>query len=120
MAKKRILICDDEKDILEVVQIILQQEYHIETVSRLEDPVALATSVNPDLILMDIWIPEIGGEEAVIQLKNNKATKDIPVIFFSANNETAEIARRAGADGFLSKPFEIPHLKATIAASLKP
>lgn len=62
------------------------------------------------MILMDLWIPEIGVENAINLMKNNKATQHIPVILFSAYAEIQEICHRANANGFLRKPFEIAAL----------
>ena len=65
------------------------------------------SQVKPDIILMDLWIPEIGGENAISLMKNNKGTEHIPVVIFSANVEIEEIYKRANANGFLQKPFEM-------------
>ena len=66
--------------------------------------------VAPDLILMDNWIPSLGGEVAVKLLKAEPDLKDIPVIYISANNDVKEIAARAGAERFMPKPFEFDDL----------
>ncbi len=111
MSKPIILICDDDNDILEVTSLILSKEYNVKTKNKLHDPVEIVLEENPCLVLMDIWIPEVGGEEAVRLLKANHATKDIPVIFFSANTEIKKMTADCGADGYISKPFTIRELK---------
>lgn len=111
MRQAKILIFDDEHDILEVTELALGRYYEVKGCDNVEEPVALAKSFKPSLILMDIWIPDIGGEEATRQLKNNDDTKDIPVVMFSANQEIQDIADRAGADGFIKKPFNLKALK---------
>lgn len=108
---KKVLIFDDEEDILEITKIALKDDFDIHTRSSLSDPVKTVAKINPDIILMDYFIPTIGGRKAVELLKENENTKYIKVIFFSANNNIQEIANMAGADGYFSKPFKIQQLK---------
>ena len=106
--KKRILIFDDDPEILMVCRIILEQHnYKVETRLTCDNVIKDISQVNPDIILMDFWIPTIGGEEAIRLIKNGSNTLQLPVILFSANNEINIIAKRANANGFLKKPFEI-------------
>ena len=109
--KKCILIFDDDREILAVCKIILEREnYKVETRRCCENIIEDLSQVKPDIILMDLWIPEIGGENAINLMKNNKGTQHIPVIIFSANAEIEEIWKRAHANGFLKKPFEMADL----------
>ena len=106
--KKCVLIYDDDHDILSVCKIILSQHnYRVETMTLNTDIIDDIGRLKPDVILMDLWIPELGGEMAVDLVKNSKAAKHIPIILFSANTEIDEISKRTKADGFLKKPFEI-------------
>ncbi len=106
--KKCILIFDDDVDILGVCKIILeQQNYRVETRMICDNIIEDISQVKADMILLDLWIPEIGGEHAINLVKSNKATQDIPIILFSANAEIEEICKRVNAKGFLKKPFEI-------------
>ena len=83
--------------------------------------VVMATTEKPDLILMDLTLPDIDGEEATRRLKADPATKHIPVIALTANamNGDREKAIAAGCDDFETKPVEMPRLLEKIAA-LKP
>lgn len=109
---KKILICDDDFDILEVTKIILQMKgYSVETRINCNHIFEIVEEIRPDLILMDLWIPEIGGEAATILLKNSDTTKGIPVVLFSANNNLEKIAESCGANYYLSKPFDINELE---------
>ena len=106
--KKCVLIYDDDHDILSVCKIILSQHnYRVETMTLNTDIIDDIARLKPDVILMDLWIPELGGEMAVDLVKNNKAAQHIPIILFSASTEIDEISKRTRADGFLKKPFEI-------------
>ncbi len=113
--KKCVLIYDDDPEILLVSKIILEQEnYRVETRIFCDDVIKDIGNTQPDIILMDLRIPEMGGENAINLMKNDKATRDIPVLLFSANFEIEAICKRAHANGFLKKPFAIPEFIATI------
>jgi len=113
--KNCILIYDDDADILSVCRIILNQyDYRVETRIHNNDIINDINQLHPDMIFMDLWIPELGGENAITLMKKNKATAHIPVILFSANSEIEEIHKRTRADGFLKKPFEISTLLAIL------
>ena len=108
---KRIFIFDDDREILAVTKIILQKHnYHVDTRSNCDDITEAVEQAKPDVVLMDLWIPEIGGEQAIKLLKANIATRHIPIILFSANVQIEDIANRSKINGFLKKPFEIPAL----------
>ncbi len=116
--KKCILIFDDDIEILTVSKIILEHNnYRVETRVCCDDIKKDIAEVNPDMILMDLRIPKIGGEEATRLAKSEKATKDIPIIIFSANTEIEKVCERANADGFLKKPFEVRELVNIVATN---
>ena len=115
MGKKRVLIYDDDVEILNVCKAILEFEnYHVETLGNCENIIADIEKTNPDIILMDLWIPKIGGENAIKLMHENDTTKHIPVILFSANYEIEKIGKRINASGVLKKPFDINSLKKAI------
>ena len=117
--KKCVLIYDDDHDILSVCKIILSQHnYRVETMTLNTDIIDDIGRLKPDVILMDLWIPELGGEMAVDLVKNNKAAQHIPIILFSANTEIDEISKRTKADGFLKKPFEITTMLDVLKAKI--
>ena len=117
--KKCILIFDDDYEILLVCKVILeQQNYHVETRERCENIIQDLMELKPDIVLIDLWIPQIGGENAVSLIKNNEDTKHIPVLLFSANDEIDKIFKRTNANGYLKKPFEISALVQIIKANI--
>jgi len=117
--KKSILIFDDDPEILMVCKIILEQrKYEVETRIFCDNIIEDVNRVKPDIILMDLWIPTIGGEEAINLMKNNSTTRHIPIILFSANAEINSIANRTNANGFLKKPFDINTLLLTVENTL--
>ncbi len=117
--KKSILIFDDDPETLMVCKIILEQKnYIVQTRLFCEDIIKDCEDVGPDIILMDLWIPAIGGENAVNLIKTNPAAMHIPVILFSANAEIDLVVERTNANGVLKKPFDITTLLDTIENTL--
>ncbi len=110
MNKKRILIADDDQSILEVMQLILEDEgYEVATSVDGEDIYKMKGDF-PDVLLLDIRMSGIDGRDICKYVKSHILKKDIPVIIISANKDTEQIARKVGADDFLTKPFEIDDL----------
>ena len=106
--KKNILIYDDDEEILLLCKIILKKYgYSDETLSHCDDVIADVIRLKPDFILMDLWIPEMGGEKAVRIIKNNEFTKHVPIFLFSANADIKEICDKVNASGYISKPFDL-------------
>ncbi len=111
MAKK-VFIFDDNVDILELCTLILEDAgYEIKTSHTSNEIVQQVSEYMPDVIFMDNWLPDIGGIEATQRLKKHPELKHIPVIYFSANNDVGILAQKAGAESYLSKPFDIQTLE---------
>ena len=116
---KCVLIYDDDESILYLCKAILSKsDYRVESHLRCENVISDIDTIKPDIILMDLWIPEIGGERAIKLIKENPVTKHIPVIIFSANSELKEICIKINADGYLEKPFNIALLKETVEKNI--
>ena len=116
---KCILIYEDDPEILLLRKtILLKSQYRVATFSRCENVLDEIKVHKPDLILMDLWIPKIGGEKAISIIKENPATSHIPVLVFSANADSKEICKKINADGYIEKPFDIHTLKATIEQNI--
>lgn len=113
---KKILICEDDEEIVELTKIILGDNGYDTVVLRMcgNDIVSRVRDIKPDLVLMDLWLPEIGGEKAIELLKADPLTKDIPVVVFSACNQADIIARKLNAEGCIPKPFTIDFFEGTV------
>ena len=112
---KRILIFDDDIDILSICSYILEEEgWEVQTAPNCNGIEEKVRGVRPDVILMDNWIPDVGGIVATQLLKNDAELKSIPVVYFSANNDIQSLAKEAGADTYLAKPFDINELEKVI------
>lgn len=113
---KKILIVDDEVEILEALRIVLEaRSFLVETIS---DPVVVEkvlSGLNPDIIFIDLSMPNIDGSVVTRKLKKNPATSSIPVVVMSAHTDTEQRAIDAGADGHLEKPFQVKDFLAKIA-----
>ncbi len=114
MAKK-ILIADDDTAILEATKMLLELGgYEVRTAVDGGEAVGDALKDPPDLLLLDIWMSGQDGKDICKMLKTHKSTKHVPIIMISASRDVAESAHVAGADDFITKPFEMTHLLAKI------
>lgn len=117
---KKVFVFDDNTDILDLCTIILEDAgYDIKTSSTSNNIIDQVMAYTPDIIFMDNWLPDVGGIDATRALKRHGTLKNIPVIYFSANNDVESLAQQAGADGFLSKPFDIQELEDIISKHLR-
>ena len=117
---KRILVVDDNTDILHIVKIILENYgFEVMVTQKGEETFSKADTYNPQLILMDVFLSSgIDGREICKTLKANSQTKDIPVILFSAQIKMDDGFQNWGADDFISKPFEVKELISKIKSHL--
>lgn len=112
---KKIIIFDDDEDILSICSYILaQQGWEVFTYTDCNEITERVASVSPAVILMDNWIPDTGGIIATQTLKNTAELKHIPVIYFSANSDIQLLANHAGAETYLAKPFDLDDLEKVI------
>jgi two-component system, cell cycle response regulator DivK len=108
-----ILLVEDTQDNRAIAELILREAGHtVLSVADGESGLAAAIAVRPDLILMDLALPFVDGWEATRRLKADPATRDIPVVAFTAHvlQEDSERAHEAGCVAVIAKPFEIDTL----------
>lgn len=118
LGKKKVVVFDDDQDTLMICSIILQgRGYEVHTFDNASDVLEQVRALQPDVILMDNWIPDKGGQFATRSLKNDAELKQIPVIYFSANNDVQRLAAEAGADMFIAKPFDVGNLEKIVDAA---
>ena len=109
--KKRILIFDDDADILEVCTILLEDKgFETYTQNNCEDVLQKLDHVLPDVVLMDNKIPPNGGIPASRVIRASPDHARLPIVFFSANQDVARLAAEAGADSYIEKPFDLDNL----------
>ncbi|WP_369889430.1 response regulator [Bacteroides sp. AN502(2024)] len=115
-AKSRVLVIDDNADILELLSDSLSAHYLVLTATDAEKGLALLKRETPDLIVTDIMMPGIDGIQLTRLIKGNKHTMHIPLIILSARNTSDEQVKGldSGADAYIGKPFNIDYLRATV------
>ena len=115
---KKIIFADDDPTIQDVMHLILDDDY--EVISLLGGEKLLANDFErPDLFLLDRQLSDIDGLDICKHLKSRQETRDIPVIIISATQNIQKLARSAGADGVIEKPFQIRELRQLIAEQLR-
>jgi CheY-like chemotaxis protein len=120
MDKKKILIADDETGIRLTLGRILDKDYVVLEATNGEEAVEIAKVQKPDLILMDLIMPKMDGYAACSQIKADEATKGIPVVILTAvgNELNKKFATEMGAEGYITKPFNIQELMDVITPLL--
>lgn len=108
--KKKILVVDDDQDILFVLKLMLEMKGYSVELSSEPGNILKKGSQLPELLLLDIWMGNYDGREICQQIKTDPFTKNLPVILLSASRDIEQSAKNAGADDFLAKPFEQKHL----------
>jgi DNA-binding response OmpR family regulator len=113
--KKKIIISDDDEAIVTVLTMMLEDAgYEVRSIAN-GNTVQMVGDYLPDLLLLDIWMTGIDGRDVCKYLKSQKRTKHIPVIMISANQNTEKIASEAGANDFITKPFDMDEMLEKIA-----
>ena len=107
----KIAVIDDEEGILLSLSLFLEMEGHQTYVfSSPKKALTVLSEEEVDLIILDIRMPEMNGEELALRFKATTLTKDTPLILFSAHDTLPEIALKVGAQGILEKPFHFDKL----------
>jgi DNA-binding response OmpR family regulator len=108
---KRLLILDDDKDILDVMhQIFSSEGYEVKTIENADNILNDIKNYHPDIILLDYILKGINGGEICHQIKVNETTCTIPIIIITAYSKVINSLGDYGCDSFVSKPFEITEL----------
>lgn len=119
---KKILVADDEKDIVELVAYNLEQEgFSVTKAFNGRSALEIIKSQRPDLVILDLMMPEIPGMEVCRMIHNNKETADIPVIMLTAKAEQLDkiLGLEMGADDYITKPFHVRELIARVKSVLR-
>lgn len=113
---KTILVVDDEKDIVDLLKYNLEKEGYSVLAANNGKKALEQAAKKPDLILLDIMMPEMNGYEVVKELRRNKKTESIPVVFLTAKgSETDEIVGlELGADDYIMKPISVGKILARV------
>ena len=120
MGKACVLVIEDEERIRQVIHQALAPSYDVEMASDGAQGLTKAHGQRPDLILLDLRLPDMDGFSVLARLKADDATRSIPVIIVSAKGDTAALleGERARAADYLIKPFDVEALRSTIRRHL--
>ncbi|MBM2841376.1 MAG: DNA-binding response regulator [Bacteroidetes bacterium] len=119
--RKTILIVDDEADILEMLKYNLEKEGYSVLTARNGRTALEEVRQNPDLVVLDVMMPEMDGWEVCKRLKRDQRTADIPVIFLTAKGSEVDevVGLELGADDYIVKPISVRKLIARVKAVLR-
>ena len=110
---KKILIVDDETDIIEILQFVLEAEgYECITATDGEEGLKLAKEASPDLIILDVMMPKINGYKISRLLKYDSKYKNIPILMITARSQEEDrvIGEETGADEYITKHFKVDYV----------
>ena len=119
---KRILIVDDEQDIVESLKFVLEVSgFTCYCAYNGEDGLRMAKELSPDLIILDVMMPKINGYKISLLLKYDKKYKDIPIIMVTARSQEEDklIGEETGADEYITKPFDLDFVVRRVQAHLE-
>ena len=122
MSKKKILVVEDEESLLKLESILLTSKgYDVKGVPSGIEALEILPELMPDLILLDIMLPNMDGFEVCRRVKGDPATKHIPVIMLPAKKSREDMAKgqEVGADWYITKPFKSANVVETIQRFLK-
>jgi PleD family two-component response regulator len=120
--KKVVLVVDDDLDVAEMISAYLSVHgYTVRSVSMGEAAVREALVNPPDLVIQDINLPDIDGFEVAYRLRNNRKTKEIPIIFLTEKRARSDKLQglELGADDYITKPFDIQELKLRVRNAMR-
>jgi PleD family two-component response regulator len=120
--KSKILIVEDDLDVAEMLNAYFRvQGYEVFTVNWGEDGVRAAQTVLPDLIILDIRLPDIDGYEVARRVRSDRRTNEIPIIFLTEKRERIDRLQgfEVGADDYITKPFDVQELRLRVRNALK-
>ena len=113
----RILIVEDNVDLLTILQEVLSADYEVVTADSGEAAVALAQTLDPDLVLLDIHLPGISGIEAGTQIKQNAAPRSVPILVLTAlaqKDDDGGLLASGCCDAVMLKPAPLPIIRAKV------
>jgi DNA-binding response OmpR family regulator len=121
-AKQKILIVEDDLDVANLLNVYFRvQGYDVNAVNMGEEGVSACLTARPDIVILDIRLPDIDGYEVARRLRSNRRTADIPIIFLSEKRDRSERLQglELGADDYVPKPFDVQELRLRIRNALR-
>jgi two-component system phosphate regulon response regulator PhoB len=122
MPERKVIVIEDEKDILNVIEYNLRREgFQVHGVRNGEEGLAAVRTMNPDLVLLDLMLPGRDGLDICRTLKEDPRTRKLPIIMVTAKGEESDVVLGLGlgADDYIAKPFGVKELVARVRAVLR-
>lgn len=118
---KKILIVEDDPELLELERSILKKEYETMTAASGEEAIKLIREKRPDMVLLDVLLPTMSGLEVCQVMRSDPATKHIPVVMLTGQDRAESLSEGfdAGTDMYINKPFSAKKLLAVVKAILE-
>jgi two-component system, OmpR family, phosphate regulon response regulator PhoB len=119
---QKILVVDDEPDVVELLSYHLKNAgYRVRTVTNATTSIERARSFQPDLVILDIMMPELNGTQICRILRSDPEMKNVPIIFLTARGDEADRVRgfEAGCDDYVSKPFSVKEVVLRVKSNLR-
>ncbi len=117
--KPLVFVCDDDQGIVDFTKIVLEEKGCEVMICLNSDAVLKGIKEHtPQLILLDLWMPSIGGAETIKKIRHHFGNHPIPIIIFSASKETEQVALSLKVSDFLTKPFDIEELEKIVERHL--
>lgn len=120
--KSTLLIVEDDLDVADMLNAYFRvQGYEVQTVNWGEDAVRACNANPPDLVILDIRLPDIDGYEVAHRLRTNRRTKDVPIIFLTEKRSRSDRLQglELGADDYITKPFDVQELRLRVRNALR-
>jgi two-component system, OmpR family, alkaline phosphatase synthesis response regulator PhoP len=112
---KTILICEDDQHLRQLIRVVIGEGFHVVDARDGDEAVDLALSLRPQLIILDLMLPKRSGLDVLTLIREELPPEETHVIVMSAWPGAEEEALKAGADRFISKPFEPDELASTVS-----
>ena len=117
MTRPSVLVCDDEPNLRELIRVSLGPDYAVHEAEDGEEAIALARSLRPELVILDLMMPRLNGFDVLAKLKADPELARTRILVVTAQPASEEEVREMGADGVIVKPFA-PEDLADLAATL--
>ncbi len=120
--KTKVLVADDEKDVINIIRDSVDPSFEIIEAKNGKEALGMVFAESPDILILDIMMPDMDGYKVCEELKKHEPTKDMPIIILSAKASVEDKlkAMEMGIDDYIVKPFDPRELEARIKLRLKP
>ncbi|MGI8608382.1 MAG: response regulator [Candidatus Dormibacteria bacterium] len=115
-----VMLVDDDPQLRHVVSMFFELEgYNVLQAKDGQEAITMLGEYVPDVILLDLMMPNVGGRDVCLHVRAQRNLKEIPVVVFTANETMEEDLRAAGADRFIAKPFSLEGLRRVVRTLIK-